>query len=129
MKRLILVLGLLGGSVSAENLSGNQYYDTCNEYPDIGNAQAGWCSGYLIGLVEGTKIGAFNVLTAIEPAETAAEMDEMTNQFLNVCQPDGVNYGQLLDVFVLYMRKNPEARHESARTLLLSAMSEAFPCE
>lgn len=44
------------------------------------------------------------------------------------CTPDNVTNQQLRDIFVKYLRENPERRHEMPAFLYLRAMRGAFPC-
>ncbi|MCE8526931.1 hypothetical protein KBY23_16765 [Ruegeria pomeroyi] len=39
-----------------------------------------------------------------------------------------VENGQVLDIVVRYLSETPETRHESARTLIQSALASSFPC-
>jgi hypothetical protein len=45
------------------------------------------------------------------------------------CAPDEVTLGQSIDVFVKFLKQNPEKRHLTARTLFTLAMRKAFPCK
>ncbi len=60
--------------------------------------------------------------------KSAAEVDAATNTLLGVCVPLEVEHGQIIDVFVKYLNATPNQRHLPARSLLYSAMLEAFPC-
>ena len=46
------------------------------------------------------------------------------------CLPrkEGLGNGQVIRVFLLWLEKHPAELHESARSLFLTAMGEAFPC-
>lgn len=44
------------------------------------------------------------------------------------CIPDGVTYGQLMEVVTLYITNNPQLRHTGAASLSASALQDAFPC-
>jgi hypothetical protein len=42
--------------------------------------------------------------------------------------PEKGSLGQVVDVFIKYLREHPEQRHFTAHTLVLLSMTEAFPC-
>ncbi len=90
---------------------------------------AGFCLGYLIGVIEGRSIGAFQVLAQLDSNENAEGVNNFINQFLGHCIPDTASNEQLRDVAVEYLSKNPATRHETARMLVWQAYVEAFPCQ
>ena len=47
------------------------------------------------------------------------------------CLPkkEGLEGGQVLRVFLKWLEEHPESLHESGRSLFVSAMGEAYPCE
>jgi Rap1a immunity proteins len=45
-----------------------------------------------------------------------------------VCVPSKVTLGQLQDVVLKYLDAHPEGRHNIAASLVLKALTEAFPC-
>ncbi len=45
-----------------------------------------------------------------------------------VCVPDDVTVGQKMDLFIKYMRDNPQERHDEAFIIFSRSMIEAFPC-
>lgn len=61
------------------------------------------------------------------------DMLRMMNDVLNlkaVCVPDdGLSNDQLIRVIVKWIESHPERMHETARSAVLSAMTEAFPCK
>lgn len=113
---------------NAGNLTGNDILETCSA-KDRPILEA-FCSGYVIGVVEGTKWGAALAFSAAAGGEdSTAELNYVVDQFLGTCAPEEVQYSQFKDVLVKYLLENPSIRHESARTLAKSALNEAFPCE
>lgn len=50
------------------------------------------------------------------------------NEATPYCPPSNVTVGQLKDVVVSYLRRNPNIRHESAPLLILKAEIAAWPC-
>jgi hypothetical protein len=44
------------------------------------------------------------------------------------CAPDTVQYGQIYDVFILQLAKDPANRHLAAGHLLGVALQQAWPC-
>ena len=91
-------------------------------------AQFGFCIGYLIGVVEGLRYGASVPIFAAKTGSTVKEVGDMADNLLGFCPPQDAQYSQHLDIVVNYLTKHPESRHESARTLVVSALEEAFPC-
>ncbi len=119
---------LMASSVSAQNVTGNDILSACESTGD-NQVQIGYCIGYITGAWEGTKGGAARVLMQAQPDASAAELDALSNTFLSVCYPSEATTSQAVDVFVRYLNNHPELRHQSARTLLVIAFNEAFPCE
>lgn len=46
----------------------------------------------------------------------------------NVCPPDNYTNGQTLSVVMKFLKTNPEITHHAAPTLILQALSGAWPC-
>ena len=44
------------------------------------------------------------------------------------CVPEDVTNNQFADMFIKYLRANPERRHEPASGLYVLSLMEAFPC-
>lgn len=44
------------------------------------------------------------------------------------CVPFGASNGQAKDIFVNFLRSNPELRHLNATMIYFAALLEAFPC-
>lgn len=87
-------------------------------------------SGYVIGLLEGTKFSAFMTYgstTADRVYEVSG--NDYVELVLGYCIPETVEYGQLRYIFFKYLRENPEIRHLSARSLFMRSMSSKFMCE
>ncbi|OOY11660.1 hypothetical protein BMG00_11190 [Thioclava marina] len=106
------------------NLTGNEILSICEASDDL--AREGFCIGYVDGLVEGMRWGAAAPL--VVSGVPASEVNQRVDALLSFCLPDGITVGQYRDVFVQYLRNNPETRHNSARALMQSALSKAFPC-
>lgn len=47
----------------------------------------------------------------------------------SLCPPDGVDMTQYTDIVESYLQKNPLTRNESAVTLSIIALGQAFPCK
>ncbi len=124
-----IMLMPVAGVVFAQDdqvLTGNDFYDACNSDSEV---QQAFCVGYLIGVQEGRKFGTFMVMKqAAAEGDTAAEIDVVGDQIVGNCVPKEVEYGQLKEIALNYMREHPEMRHESARSLIWSSYVEAFPC-
>lgn len=125
---LALVCAFLSAGVTAraENVTGNEVYAACTIDNDL--ALDGFCAGYVIGLVEGLRYGAAVPLIVIRAGENLENVALMADSFLGFCAPSEAQYSQHRDIIVKYLAAHPETRHESARTLAISALAEAFPC-
>lgn len=84
--------------------TGNEAYEFCA--PDLQGPRRTMCLGYVSGLTDQTEVlfRSFN------------------------CIPVGVQVGQLADVYAIFLRDHPEARHDLAAHLFNRAVLEAFPC-
>ncbi|MFC4667777.1 Rap1a/Tai family immunity protein [Seohaeicola nanhaiensis] len=113
--------------VFAEPITGNDVHGACNNQE--ASVAQGFCIGYVLGAVEGMKWGALISIASMSRKERALdEMDLMSSAALGFCIPQEVQNGQILDVVKLHLDAVPAQRHESARTLIMEALSEAFPC-
>ncbi len=111
----------------SQTTSGNKLLDSCTSENDIGKLS--FCVGYIVGEIEGQNLGAFLFSLMVEAGMSADEFTEFANRFIfQHCIPPNVTNGQLKDVVVQYLIVNPAVRHESARSLVLEAYREAFPC-
>lgn len=134
MKRwLALSLQVLwaASAASAEPVTGNMLLEACAAEDDF--TKQGFCVGYLIGVIEGLRYGASVPLFAItEPDGTnpnkLKEIAAMADSFLGFCAPPEAQYSQHREIVTNYLSAHPENRHESARTLAIAALNEAFPC-
>jgi hypothetical protein len=52
-----------------------------------------------------------------------------TRLLATMCLPNGVGLVQLIRVFLQYARSNPARLHESATSMILTAIYQSFPCE
>lgn len=109
------------------NMTGNMLYDVCK--PGTGEAPQAICASYVVGAWEGIRLGVASAAWAAGATANAAETNAFVSQVLNVCTPNGITYTQTVDIFFKALDSKPETRHESARTLLLGSMQEAFPCQ
>lgn len=100
-------------------MSGNEYLVMC----------AGWKAGHLdtqgnmdegfrcIGFVQGWYQELL-LLSNIDPKTVCI-----------IRPPDGVTYGQIIDIVSAYIVNHPATRHELAVGLANEAMVAAFPCK
>ena len=112
---------------------GNSLHDACTDDPtDPSGVKDAFCVGYVIGVVEAARWGVF--ISLLVTSEGSDQIDtEAVNSFadfvLNICFPSNANNGQIVDVVRQYLIDNPAVRHEPARGLITTALSEAFPCQ
>lgn len=110
---------------SAQQISGNELYEACQS---DNTGLAAFCTGYIIGQVEGQSFGAFVVLNRVQPAENAADINDRINFFLSHCTPGAASNEQLRDTVLKHLRENPETRHDPARFEVWRALIGAFSC-
>ena len=104
-------------------LTGDQFLEICQS-PDM--TQQGFCTGYLIGAVEGMRWGAGQ--PSLRAGRPVAEVQRDSDALLGFCLPSDATWGQHLDIALGYVEGHPEIRHASARLLAQLAFTEAFPC-
>jgi hypothetical protein len=76
----------------------------------------GFCAGFVSGVMDGI------VYMEVRRVKSISEVR------LPYCLPEQVNNGQIIAVFVKYLKANPEQWHEPAAVLLVDSLSGAFPC-
>ena len=92
-------------------IAGGDVADICSA---AGSAAALACSAYLRGISDG-----------LLAAETNADDDAIA-----FCPPsDGIGSNQIRQIFLTFMREDPDRRSEDAGTLLLAALEDRFPCD
>lgn len=119
MKRLILVLGLLGSPVSADFFDGQELHRLCTS-EDVRENQV--CTGYAIGVVDSAEDLA--IRASISPERFG---DNAADLIMPYCVPVGAGGRQLKDIVAKYLTDNPQERHFKAVSLVSLAMMEAFP--
>jgi hypothetical protein len=128
MFKVLAVLAIIPSVCSAQTVSGNTLYNACETIGEGSEIQRGFCIGFIGGVFEGVKFGAGAVMFQAMPESNLAEVDQSSNMMLGFCVPENVERGQILDVTINYLAENPQSRHESARSLTLQALQDAFPC-
>ena len=90
-------------------LTGGQLLEDCESenYFD-----KGYCLGYIVSV-----------------HDTVATLAGWKGFAEYICTPQGVTAGQFRKVVVKNLNENPEELHMAADSLVLNALSEAFPCE
>ena len=111
---------------TAQNLDGNSLLEAC-EAPTQ-DARLAFCTGYILGLVEGIKWGSVVSVMASGAELETSDLNALSDVLLAYCSPPEAELRQHRDVVVNYLLAHPERRHESARALALDAFRDAFPC-
>ena len=120
MRTLLIVAALVlgvAGSVRAEAYyTGIRMHKACSgevgssRMKDFGKIGAGFlkgfCNIYVAGVMDSLVIGA--------PP---------------YCAPPNTNINQARKIFASYLAEHPESRHLNAARIIISALSEAFPCK
>lgn len=117
--------GMLPRDATAQLFDGNALYGICRSED---TTRQGFCLGYLIGVTEGLRFGAFQVLKQIDESNTTEGINSSSDLLLRFCIPENASNAQLRDVVLAYLGDNPESRHETARFLVWLAYVKAFPC-
>jgi hypothetical protein len=89
-------------------IDGNQLYDECRS--ERATSQMS-CLGFTSAIADALEVG-FNI----------------EGQFLKACLPERVTRGQIKDVILSWIERNPKDRHVPAILLSYVALREAFPC-
>lgn len=97
-------------------VTGNEALELCQ------TRQGAACSFYYHGIIDGLLAGA-----SFTSLDITGNGDSTTA--LGVCAPSAVTSGQMIDVAIEYLRRNPAERHEGAGLLTIDAWREAFPCQ
>jgi hypothetical protein len=92
--------------------SGNQLFAACSTQSSTHDS--GLCLGYIIGVVD--------------MVSTVATAFSATGAPAAYCFPNGVTTGRIRDVAIQRLQAHPEERHYPAAGIILTAITEAFPC-
>lgn len=129
MQRLLAVAALVlaSGPCPAQQIDGNELLESCEGSDPV---TQGFCLGYIIGAIENQHWGTLVTLKRLGGTPDSIERtNDLIGNLLAYCVPPNASNKQLRDVASDYLIRNPQIRHESARTLLWYALIEAFPCE
>lgn len=109
MRRIVLIAFLLGLPVGsqAENMNSQMYFALCSDVPKV-TFNAGACVGFVIG---------------------AHSTFAYTGVKAPFCEPESGNNQQYAQVWVKYLKDNPQTHHLPAIVTYLDSMARAFPCK
>jgi hypothetical protein len=113
MKRILLaaLVGLVvSGPAWGDMMDGNKLFPFCRD-AEKDYYSNGFCDGYITGVYDALQ-GKGKGLNGV-----------------TFCPPNGVTIGQLSDIVKKWLVDNPQHRHFVADSLLVAALSEAFPCK
>jgi Rap1a immunity proteins len=96
-------------SVPGNNVTGNKLWAECTATE---TARQMFCTAYIIGA---SDVGG---------AESIGLPPRLVS-----CAPHGVANGELVEIVVTYLKRHPEERNGSAASLVLGAISKAYPCK
>lgn len=116
MKRLLTLTALL-----ASNPAYAQDFDPRD--PVTGNGLLAICS--LDDPVSRTACGLY--IRGLDHMLNTLQVHGQVRQF--DCSPDSSTSNQKRDVFIAYLRANPQTRHLGSPLLFMRAMGESFPCQ
>ncbi|MFZ7321318.1 Rap1a/Tai family immunity protein [Comamonas jiangduensis] len=111
-KILISTLFAICSASSYAQVTGNMLHELCSSTLPASNTS---CSLYIRGVLDaGVAIESFH---KIPPKE------QLT------CVPEGVSFGQAIDVAKNYLRDHPEKRHKRAMVLVIESIANFPLCE
>ena len=103
MKRLLLLIVAAMITSPAYTFTGNELWQYCQE--EKANFSTGLCMGYILGI--------------------SVMQETLTTEY---CRPAPSSNGQIVDVVTRHLADNPHKRHLPAADLIITALSENFPC-
>ena len=117
---------------------GNSFFSICSD-----NAKSDYCRLFLSGVILGIQdTETFLFVDRITKEEYAAVMNEnlspeaaskmllsIKRKYYSWCPPDNSTTQQYFDIFMKYLRDNPQQRHKPFTYLLMTSLSKAFPCQ
>ena len=118
MKILLLILTV--SSLSAQTDTGMDLLRACNTIIQAEEGQDVSMDDQLLSFYWTGYLGGFN--------DAAVLIGTGTSQKIYCLPPTGIENDQLVRVVKKYLDEHPEDLHQSARILVLLALSEAFPC-
>jgi hypothetical protein len=102
-----LILSTVQAAAANDWYSGNELLSACESKEAVGS---GVCLGYIQGVHSTTML------------------NPLPGSKFKFCTPEGMVAEHLKDVVVEYLRNNPSSLHYAAVSLVIMAVSEAFPC-
>ncbi len=103
MKCLLLLIMAAMMASPAYALTGDELWKDCQE--EEANFSTGLCMGYILGI--------------------SVMLETLTTKY---CRPAGSTNSQIVDVVKRYLGDHPHERHLPAADLIITALSENFPC-
>lgn len=101
---------------------GNDYLRMC-ENPTT-DMTKGLCAGWFAGLLNGLQLGTW---AFVAPDPIPGDYNPL--EPYGICGDENVTNGQLMDVFLKYLKDHPEQRHYTSSSLFTASLAEAFPCD
>ncbi len=136
-----LLLSALCAPASA-GYSGKDLLGFCEGQEAFGKGVCvGLISGSINSYLQGSRITAQSLISSIarNSGKGPVESDDIANAallnpgmfylFNGYCPQDGLTQGQITDVVLKYLHRNPDQRDRPAELLVISAMSDAFPVQ
>ena len=111
MKKHLIIIGALLAATPAEarvvTNDGNELLEVCTQTDYFSQ---GYCLGYIRALSDG-----MDMILAMDNKQ--------------VCYGGNVTIGQIRDVVIDYVKRNPAKRNQNAMVLVSWALAEAWPCQ
>lgn len=121
----VLALCLGSGKAHAQSyVSGNDLFNICGDKKVVAEMA---CLGYISGMLTGIAYQTGYTYAAFEIVEQPLDT-EYTSFLKHYCIPKGVKNRQIVKVIKKYMLDNPELLHIPSSSLVVKALTKAFPC-
>lgn len=105
--------------------TGKELYDLCKKEDKV-------CGGYVAGSID-SRLESYNkvqidkiLMLESEPSEIRNKVHQLNFQ---LCLPDGIALGQVIELFLSFVDKYPQLKEFDAHMIIQSALIQAYPCK
>jgi len=104
--------------------NGNGFWDHCHE-----DSPPTECWAFFQGIMHGTAQAIDFATIRMFPEQKYEQFNATRQKLMPICLPANATSGQALDVFLKYLKDNPQSRNRTTGMLYIVAMTHAFPCQ
>ena len=102
---------------------GNEFWNSCHE-----DSPPAKCWDFFYGMSSGIDDAMQFAVVKIYRDQKYDQYRARRQGLTNICFGEDVNYQQAFDVFMKFLKDNPQERDRRTGLLYLEAMGQAFPC-